>query len=207
MHQPSDNMNDLDLEASSLAGETPTLLQRVASGDPEAMDHCVDRYGDLVWSLANRFRPTHADAEDVVQEVFVQLWQQADRFDPTIATETTFVAMIARRRLIDHQRRQARRPATTSESNQWAIAMTNTPLEDAEHADDAAKAARCMDGLTDAQRSVLMLAVSDGCSHRMIADQLTIPLGTVKSHARRALVQLRLCMGLDQAAELTGNAS
>ncbi|MHC4784427.1 MAG: RNA polymerase sigma factor, partial [Planctomycetota bacterium] len=87
-----------------------SLLQRVAAGDMAAMQECIDEYGGLIWSLARRFCPSPAEAEDAVQEVFIALWENASRFDDSKGTEVTFVAMIARRRLIDsgrkHQRRQ-----------------------------------------------------------------------------------------------------
>src|ERR1043165_482447 len=86
------------------------LLARVAGGDPRAVRDCIARYGGLVWSIARRFEG--ADAEDAVQEIFLDLWKSAARFDPQIASEPAFVAMIARRRLIDRRRTRRRRPTT-----------------------------------------------------------------------------------------------
>ena len=86
-----------------------SILQRVAAGDTEAVAACIDRFGGLVWSLARRFLDRPTEAEDAVQEIFIELWKSASRFDPSIASETTFVAMIARRRLIDRQRKLGRR--------------------------------------------------------------------------------------------------
>src|ERR1041385_2281154 len=84
------------------------LLARVAGGDPRAVRDCIARYGGLVWSIARRFEA--ADAEDAVQEIFLDLWKSAARFDGRIASEAAFVAMIARRRLIDRKRTRGRRP-------------------------------------------------------------------------------------------------
>src|SRR5215813_5986353 len=86
------------------------LLARVASGDRGAVRDCIARYGGLVWSIARRFEG--ADAEDAVQEIFLDLWKSAARFDPRIASESAFVAMITRRRLIDRRRTRRRRPTT-----------------------------------------------------------------------------------------------
>ena len=82
-----------------------SLLNRVAAGEMAAMQECINQYGGLVWSLARRFSASAADAEDAVQEVFITLWKYASRFDESKGSETTFVSMIARRRLIDRLRR------------------------------------------------------------------------------------------------------
>src|SRR5690606_24550621 len=97
-----------------LSNSDDSVMPRVAAGDPAAMEDCLTRYGGLVWSLARRFSPTNADAEDAVQEVFIEVWRHADRYDESIASEPTFIAMIARRRLIDRQRRRDRQPKTTA---------------------------------------------------------------------------------------------
>lgn len=99
----------------SAASPDPTprdqpLLPRVAAGDGAALGAVVERYRGLVWSLARRLGVRPADADDAVQEVVMDLWKSAGRFDPAIASEKTFVATIARRRLIDRQRRAGRRP-------------------------------------------------------------------------------------------------
>ncbi len=83
---------------------TDTLLQRIAGGDRSAVAACIDTYSGLVWSLARRFLQNEADAEETVQEIFLELWEKAARFDPGVAGEVTFVSMIARRRLIDRRR-------------------------------------------------------------------------------------------------------
>ena len=88
----------------------PPLLHRVAAGEALAVRECLARYGGLVWSLARRYSPSPAEAEDAAQEIFLDLWRSAARFDPRQASETTYVALIARRRLVDRQRHRQRRP-------------------------------------------------------------------------------------------------
>ncbi|HVS18795.1 MAG TPA: sigma factor, partial [Planctomycetota bacterium] len=87
----------------------PTILQRIAAGDRQAVQQCIDAYGGLVGSMARRAGLAAGEAEDAVQDVFVALWRSAQRFDPAVAAERTFDAMIARRRLIDVRRRLGRR--------------------------------------------------------------------------------------------------
>lgn len=163
------------------------LLQRVAAGDPVAVRACLAEFGGLVWSLARRLSPSASDAEDAVQEIFLDLWKSAARFDPSAASEVTFVAMIARRRLIDRRRRVQRRPVT--ESMPDISPGANDPR--GELCAEAAMAAKAMATLRPEQKQVLVLATFHGLSHEEIAAQLGMPLGTVKAHARRGLLRVR----------------
>ena len=88
--------------------EAEPLLPRIAAGDSDAIQRFVDRYKSLIWWLARKHAST--DAEDAVQEIFIDLWKSAERFDASKASEPTFVGMIARRRLIDRARKRQRRP-------------------------------------------------------------------------------------------------
>lgn len=173
-----------------------SILQRIATGDPVAVEDCLNRYGGLIWSLAKRWLGNVPDAEDATQEIFVELWQQASKFDPAVAAEATFVAMVARRRLIDRMRKESRQPVTE--------VIVVEPMDDsstegtsaAEWADDVAKIKRCLSRLSAQQQEILNLVVHHGASHTVISDRLSMPLGTVKSYARRGLIQLRDCMKL-----------
>jgi RNA polymerase sigma-70 factor (ECF subfamily) len=170
-----------------------TFLERVAAGDVAAVQQCIDRYGGLIWSLARRLAPRQADAEDAVQEIFIALWKSADRFDPSVAEEATFVAMIARRRLIDRQRRLARRPngAQSIPIEEAELALESANHDSVDLRDEAARAADAVTQLRPEQQKVLRLAVYDGWSHQRIADHLQMPLGTVKTHVRRGLIRVR----------------
>lgn len=168
-----------------------SILQRVAAGDPEAVAACIDRFGSLVWSLARRFLDRSTEAEDAVQEVFIELWKSASRFDPSIASETTFVAMIARRRLIDRRRRLGRRPESDAVSIDDLPLTAPDLLDQVDLKDEAAKANAALQEIKPQQRKVLQLAVCEGWSHQLVADRLGIPLGTVKTHVRRGLIKVR----------------
>lgn len=171
-----------------------SILQRIAAGDHRAVDDCLTRYGGLIWSLAKRWIGNVADAEDATQEIFVELWQQAGRFNPAVAGEATFVAMVARRRLIDRMRKEARRPITESIDVDLVEVNDAQEFNVVDGAEDAAKAKRCLSRLSAQQQEILTLAVHHGASHTVIASRLSIPLGSVKSGARRGLIQLRDCM-------------
>ncbi len=171
------------------------ILKRIASGDKTAVQECLDTYGGLVWSLARRMSPNSDDAEDAVQEIFIDVWKNAARFDEAQASETTFVAMIARRRLIDRLRKTNRQPNIDSLEDVLAepVGSKNTDMQMYVEAKEAAQA---MKKLRPEQRQILHLSIVQGFSHQEIADALTMPLGTVKTHARRGLLQVREFLGL-----------
>ena len=171
-----------------------SVLAQVAKREPESLNYCIERYGNLVWSLARRYSPSQADAEDAVQEIFLEIWQKADRFNPTLSAETTFVTMIARRRLIDRYRKQSRLVETTSSESDFDEQPDLSGSASAELMDEAAKATRCLDSLVSNQRDILRKSIHEGKSHSQISTELQMPLGSVKSFARRGLIQLRQCM-------------
>lgn len=163
-----------------------SVLQRVAAGDPAAVRECLDRFGALVWSLARRLTPT--EAEDAVQDVFVALWKSAGRFDPAVASETTFVAMVARRRLIERARARGRQtiPEALTDS-----AASVERLPKVELGEEAALAASVIETLSAEQQRVLRLSIYQGLSHEQVSQSTGLPLGTVKTHIRRGLMRVR----------------
>ena len=170
------------------------ILPRVAQGETIAIDECLDRYGGLVLSLACRLSPTKSDAEDAVQEIFVDLWRSAGRFREELGSETTFIATLARRRLIDRRRKLRRNPEHQSidEMNvEYAAPQSYPQLELAE---EGIRATECLEKLRQNERNMLELSIYHGLTHARIAEQTGSPLGTVKSLIRRALTQLRNCM-------------
>ena len=171
----------------------PPLLPRIAQGDQDAVGECLSRYGNLVFSLARRMLRSATDVEDAVQDIFIQIWQCADRFDPAAASETTFVAMIARRRLIDRLRRS--KPLETADLESQQIAQDDiSPLSRLETKDESSRAAECFEKLPSQQQEVLKLSIYHDHSQSQIANLTGVPLGTVKSFSRRGLIQLRDCM-------------
>ena len=174
------------------------LLQRVGEGDTRAVAECIDRFGGLVWSLARKLIRNPAEAEDAVQEVFIGLWQNAARYDPSVASEATFVTMIARRRLIDRWRKAGRRPKSdASDVDDLPLHAASDDHDSVELAEEAARATDAIKQLRPEQQEVLNLAVCQGWSHQLIADRLCLPLGTVKTHVRRGLMRVRELLEAD----------
>jgi RNA polymerase sigma-70 factor (ECF subfamily) len=179
---------------------TDSILQRIAAGDSKAVEDCLKKYGGLVWSLARKMLRNSEDAEDAVQEIFVDVWKNAERFDETKASETTFIAMIARRRLIDKIRHSNRRITADSLDDVLLEPFTRAD-KDMQIGLEAREAAVAMRTLRPEQQQVLRLSIVQGMSHQEIAEATGMPLGTVKTHARRGILQVREHLGLGSSRQ------
>jgi RNA polymerase sigma factor (sigma-70 family) len=142
-------------EQSGAAVPSP-LLPRIAAGDEGAVRECVSRYGALVWSLARRWSAESGDAEDAVQEIFIDLWRTAARYDLSRTSEAGWVAMIARRRLIDRARKRERLPVMESIPEDFDVASeTERDLDREWRAEQArARLTRITTGATPHARAV-----------------------------------------------------
>jgi RNA polymerase sigma-70 factor (ECF subfamily) len=184
-----------------------TILHRITQGDKTAVQDCLNKYGGLVWSLARRMSASQEDAEDAVQEIFIDIWKNAERFDETQSSETTFIAMIARRRLIDRLR-YAKRRISADSLEDIVSEPQNRADEQMQTSIEAKNAARALQQLRPEQRQVLQLSIVQGLSHQEISDATGIPLGTVKTHARRGLIQVREFLGMSSSiTEAKGGAA
>ncbi len=168
-----------------------SLLKRVAAGDMASMQLCMEQYGGLVWSLARRLCGSPAEAEDAVQEVFISLWKNADRYDESKGSEVTFVAMIARRRLIDERRKQQRQQRLISEVKELPEPRVQPGDDSPAIRDEANKVVEALKELSVDQQRVLKLAIHYGLTQEQIADHTGLPVGTVKTHVRRGLIKVR----------------
>lgn len=180
--------------------ESPTLLERIASGDRSAVALCIDRYGGLVWSLTRRFVTIEADAEEMVQEIFMELWAKASRYDSGRGDESTFVSMLARRRLIDKVRQLKRAPQTQS-FDTIDHAMSSDGAAAMEAGSETQRVHRAMTELKPEQRQVIHLSTWLGMSHADIAAQTGMPLGSVKTQLRRGLQRIRDVLGESRLAD------
>jgi RNA polymerase sigma-70 factor, ECF subfamily len=171
------------------------ILKRIALGDREAVNDCLNKYGGLIGSIARKMLYNSDDAEDAVQEIFVDVWKNAERFDDNQSSETTFIAMIARRRIIDRIRRSNRRIAANSIED-VVVEPENRDDKRVQLSVEADEAAKAVRSLKPEQQQVLQLSIVEGLSHQEIADVTGMPLGTVKTHARRGILQAREMLGL-----------
>lgn len=169
------------------------ILAKVAQGDQESIRECLNRYSALVWSIALRLLPSREDAEDVVQEVFLDIWKNASRYDSAIGTEKTFIVMISRRRIIDRQRQLGRRHDNET-LDEKSLALEDEPAGDMVLQEEAVQARDCFEQLKVESQRVLRLAIYEGLSQAHISKQTGIPLGSVKTYSRRGMAALRDCM-------------
>ena len=139
--------------------------------------------------------------EDATQEVFISLWENAGRYDPAKGAEVTFVAMIARRRLIDSGRRYSQRQKLTEAAKTVQRPEPTRFDEQVAQADEARRASQAIETLGEDQRKVLKLAIHQGLTHNEIARSTGLPLGTVKTHARRGLMKVRQLLSEKDAAK------
>lgn len=154
-------------------------------------------HGNLVWSMARRVLGRSTDAEDAVQEIFIELWRSAARYDPKAGTEVQFIATIARRRLIDRLRRRSRQPETEMLTPE--IQSSDDEIDRIELSDEAERAREALMHLREEQRRVITLSIQQGLTHDQIARQTEMPLGTVKTHIRRGLARVREILAQPEA--------
>lgn len=165
------------------------ILPRVAAGGAGAMNLCIDRYGPLVWTLVRRHLGDCTEAEDLVQEIFTEIWKKAAVFDPDLASEATYIGLIARRRSIDHLRRRERQPGFDPLEAAEGLATSEETPASTTH--DGEMLRRSVAALPDDTRQLFQLFFDDGFTHPEIAERTGLPLGTVKTRLRRGLVALR----------------
>jgi RNA polymerase sigma-70 factor (ECF subfamily) len=176
----------------SSAEDDSVLLARVQRGDEQAMASLFDRYSKVVYSVALRVLRDPAAAEDVLQEIFMQVWRKPEGFSATRGSLGGWLAVVARNRSIDYLRR--RRPTEAVED--VALASPYNLGEESERNLMTEKARSLIVQLPQEQRKTLEMAFFDGLTHSEIAEMTGEPLGTVKTRIRSALQALRKGLAL-----------
>ena len=176
---------------AGVAEDDGGLLDRVRRGDEAAMAALYDRYSKVVYSVALRVLREPASAEDVLQEIFMQVWRSPGSFLETKGSLGGWLAVVARNRSIDTLRR--RRP--TDQVEEIALASPYNLADEAERNNMMEKARAAIVHLPSEQRKTLGMAFFDGLTHTEIAEITGDPLGTVKTRIRTALLSVRKAFG------------
>ncbi len=185
---------DADIDAPA---NPQDLLARVATGDQGAFAELYDQLAPRVLGLTRRLLRDHSQAEEVAQEVFLEIWQSAPRFDPNKGGASTWILTMAHRRAVDRIRAsQASRDRDVRVGiRDWDPDYDNVS-ESVEIRIENERVKRAMSRLTELQRQAVTLAYYGGYSHSEVAELLRVPIGTVKTRLRDGMIRLRDEMGV-----------
>ena len=163
------------------------LLSAIQSGSQDAMRAFFDRYSKMVYSVALRVLHDSGDAQDVMQEIFIQVWRNPRAYDAARGSLAGWLVVVARNRAIDQLRR--RKPADPVEL--FTLPSSMNLAQETERGLLLEKIRKAMEGLPAEQRTAIELAFFEGLSHSEIAEKTGDPLGTVKTRIRLALMAIR----------------
>lgn len=172
-------------------------MRRVQQGDQGAFAQLYDEFAGVVFATVKRVLRDPAMSEEVTQEVFVELWRTAHRFDPHRASVSTWAVTLARRRAVDRVRREQSQRDRIARSAAQRSEEVMAPDDIVASSIESDRVGRAIAELPDDQRVIIEMAFIDGDSHSVIAERLDLPLGTVKSRVRGGLKKLSGRLGGD----------
>ncbi|MEU2286371.1 sigma-70 family RNA polymerase sigma factor [Streptomyces sp. NPDC013178] len=176
--------------------EADELLLLVARGDQKAFEQLYTLVSGPVFGLVRRVVRDPAQSEEVSQEVLLELWRSAARFDPGRGSALSWVLTLAHRRAVDRVRSaRAASDREQREARRYHDPAFDQVSEEVEAGLERQLVRRCLDRLTALQRQSVTLAYYDGYTYREVAERLSLPLGTVKTRMRDGLTRLRDCLG------------
>ncbi len=176
-------------------------MRRIASGDASALAELYDQQVRTVYSLVVRIVADQTDAEEVLQEVFTQVWRKAEQFDSTRGSAAAWLLTMARSRAIDHLRARRARPDHRAASSEHSLRELESvgidPVTALVAEEDTSRIRKALAALAPTERTAIELAYYEGLSQSEIARHLGTPLGTIKTRIRAGLMKLRDSLGGD----------
>ena len=193
--RPSNPADRLDYAEQPVSRES--LLARIAEGDQEAFSALYDEVAPRVLGLIRRLVVDHSQSEEVAQEVFLEIWQTASRFDPSKGGAATWMLTMAHRRAVDRIRssQSSRDRDTKIGIRDFALEYDHV-AESVEVKIEHERVSQAMTRLTELQRQAVSLAYYGGYSHSEVAAMLKVPIGTVKTRLRDGMIRLRDELGV-----------
>jgi RNA polymerase sigma-70 factor (ECF subfamily) len=186
-------------ESTAQLPDDRDLLRSVAARDKEAFRQLYDRHSGMLFGLVLKILGDRVEAEDVLQEAFVQIWKTAERFDIQRAQPLGWLIMLTRSRAIDRLRARATRVRITAEIEDPAPEQIEMPDEQAAAGESRQAVRQALQSLPADQRRPIELAYFSGLSQSEIAEQLGEPLGTIKTRMRTGMLRLRECLAEEAA--------
>jgi RNA polymerase sigma-70 factor (ECF subfamily) len=171
------------------------LLARVAARDREAFAAVYKATSAKLWGVVVRILPRRDIAEDVLQDVYVRIWERAVSFDPAKASPITWMATIARNRAIDEVRRKSPVSIEDTPESLEVEQDAPSPLDNTQMSEDLRRLQQCLQGLDPERREIVLLAYYNGLSRDELAKRFSHPVATIKTWLHRSLAQLRKCLG------------
>jgi RNA polymerase sigma-70 factor (ECF subfamily) len=192
----SDFENETDLD-DVIPASLNDLLARVAEGDQVAFSQLYDQTSGRVLGLVRRLLKDHAQSEEVTQEIFLEVWQNAQRYDPAKGSATTWILTMSHRRAVDRIRSsQSTRDRDTRIGLRDMETAYDSVSESVEITVEHERVGQALQRLTELQRQAVTLAYYGGYSHSEVAEMLKVPIGTVKTRLRDGMIRLRDELGV-----------